>query len=325
MTYTEVTIYTTALGAEIVAALLGELDTGGVSIEDDADVAALADGGPRWDYIDESLLQRKREWVAVKTCIPDTENGPDMLAAIADGLERLRADSGLDIDLGPLTVEYGRADEADWAECWKQYFHPMRVGEHLIIKPSWETLENEPDMEGRAVMELDPGMAFGTGTHETTRLCLEALERVVKPGCTVWDVGCGSGILAIAALLFGAGRATGADVDDTALTVAADNGARNGLYPPRLVFKKSNLLDPGEIAAFTAEAGEPDVIAANIVADVIIPLTPILYPYLRPGGVFVASGVIETRADEVESALTAAGFTNVTKYEDNGWVAFVCR
>ncbi len=204
----------------------------------------------------------------------------------------------VDIYIDPQDeIDLTQCKNADWENNWKQYFHPIKIGERLLIRPTWE---DEYDAEGRAVLHLEPGLAFGTGSHETTRLCLEALEKNIKGGEKVLDVGCGSGILAIASLLLGAESATGVDIDELAVKTAEENGKMNGFGSDRLKFIHGDLADK--------VSGKFDIVVANIVADVIIMFCKTVPEFMADNAVFITSGIIDIREQEVVDAFAENGF-----------------
>jgi len=212
------------------------------------------------------------------------------------------------------TLEVITVAESDWANNWKKYYKPMRVGKNIVIKPSWEEYSQG---ENDVVVELDPGMAFGTGTHETTRMCMEQLEKYITPETDILDVGCGSGILAITGLLLGAKSATGVDIEAVATKVARENGEMNGFIEPKYTIKQGNLVD--------AITGKYDVVVANIIADVIIILSNDIKAYLKPSSVFICSGIIDDRANDVEKALTQNGLQIINIIKQGEWVAMTCK
>ena len=212
------------------------------------------------------------------------------------------------------TVEVISVNEDDWANNWKKYYHPINVGQHLVIKPSWIDYEKKPD---DIIVELDPGMAFGTGTHETTRMCMAHLEKYIDKNSRVLDVGCGSGILSITSLLIGAKEVMGVDIDPVAVKVAIENGKMNGFTEPAYTIKRGNLVDEAE--------GKYDVIVANIIADVIIGVCGDVKQFLADDGVFISSGIIIDRKDDVKNALTEKGYTIIDCVEEGEWVSFVCK
>ena len=210
-------------------------------------------------------------------------------------------------------------DDADWENNWKQFYKPMEIGERLIVVPEWESAKTH----GRIPLILNPGLTFGTGSHATTRLCLTALEKHVAAGDRVLDLGCGSGILSIAALLLGAEHAFACDIDEKCVDVAYENAALNGIGKDRYTVRWGDVLSDKQLQK---EMGEKyDIIAANIVSDVIIGLAPQVRPFLKAGGLFLTSGIIDTRAAEVAEKLRAAGWEIVEERNSEGWFSYLCK
>lgn len=257
------------------------------------------------DLIDESLLKKDRTKGYIHIYISPEESYAEAISFLKE-----RYDS----EKIPYTVEYKPCKNEDWENNWKQYFKPMKVGEKLLIRPLWI---DDYDAQGRAVLSIEPGLAFGSGGHNTTRLCLEALEKYVKKGDSVLDCGCGSGILSIAALLLGADNATGVDIDALAVKTARENGAVNGFFEPQYKILQGDLTDK--------VSGRYDVIAANIVADIIIMFSSQVGGFLKDDGVFITSGIIEPREAEVTAAFRENGFDIINRFEDGGWLCFVCK
>lgn len=305
MDWTEVCIRIPARDVDEAAAIANMAVPYGIYIEDYSDLEQGAREIARIDLIDEELLAKERDTARIHLYISPEDNPAEAVAFLQ---ERYTA-VGISHQVESHTV-----NEEDWANNWKKYFKPLPVGERLLICPSWETAENP---EGRAVLSIDPGMAFGTGGHDTTRLVLETLEQYVTAGCDFLDVGCGSGILSIAACLLGANRALGIDIDALAVKTAVENGALNGLTSPRYEIRLGDLARDVE--------GRYPVIAANIVADAIIMLSPAIPALLAEGGVYIVSGIIDTREQDVLTALSACGFKVVERREQGGWLCLVCR
>ncbi len=305
MDWTEVCIKVATAHTDEAAAIANMAVPYGIYIEDYSDLEQGAREIARIDLIDEELLRRDRTHSIIHLYIDPQDNPPEAVAFLR---ERLAA-AGIPNEVLAETVR-----EEDWANNWKKYFKPLPVGERLLICPSWETAENP---EGRMVLSIDPGMAFGTGGHDTTRLVLETLERHITPGCGFLDIGCGSGILSIAACLLGAGSAFGVDIDPLAVRTAVENGALNGLTEPCYTIVKGDLADK--------VTGQYPVVAANIVADAIIALSPAVPAFLIPGGVYIVSGIIDSREQDVLDALDKLGFAVAERHEHGGWLCMVCR
>ena len=279
----------------------------GLVVEEEGDfLRFLEQNRQYWDYVDEGLAARMKGASRVKFYVPDNEEGRRQLRRYLTGLEEYE----------PQTVSLR---EEDWATSWQKYYRPIPVGKRIYIVPEW--MRGQPVPEGRVPLYLNPGLTFGTGSHPTTQLCLELLEEAVRPGDRVLDLGCGSGILAIAALGLGAGRAIGVDIDPKAVDVAYENAAMNGIGRDRLTVRAGNVLGDPKLAA-GLEPGKNRVVLANIVADVIIPLSAVAGEFLTEDGVFLCSGIIDTRADEVAAAIEGNGFAVTGRMERSGWCAF---
>ena len=298
-----------AAGEEIDALCerLAELGAGGMVVEDEADFQRFLEQNHQyWDYVDEELESRFQGVSRVKFYLADDDDGRALLASIRAALP--------DRELTTAIVQ-----DSDWENNWRQYYEPIDIGEKLVVVPEWL---DAPD-NGRVPLRLDPGLIFGTGSHATTRMCLTALESYAAPGKRVLDLGCGSGILAIGALLLGCDCAMGCDIDPKAPEVAESNAALNGNGRDRFqVFAGDVLTDAG----MRKRLGEGyDVITANIVSDVIIPLSAIVSPFLKEDGVFLTSGIIEGRQDEVRAALEKNGFVVLNHRCEEEWHCFECR
>lgn len=277
----------------------------GIYIEDYSNLEAEAWEIANIDLIDEDLLKKDRTKGIVHIYIAQDANPLEVISYIKDRLdaERIR-----------YTLDTANCSREDWENNWKQYFKPVKVGKKLLIHPVWI---EDYDPEDRKVLHLEPGIAFGTGAHETTRLCMEALEEHVDGNTVMLDVGCGSGILSVAGMLLGAKSVVGVDIDPLAVKVAKENGAMNGLNEPAFTMLQGNLTDKIN--------GRFSVVTANIVADAIILLTPQISRFLLPGAVYIVSGIIDSRAGEVEEALLTNGFTVTDRREENGWVCMTAK
>ena len=286
--------------SEVVAGVMSMVDNG-LMIEDYSDVDDILEGVYA-DLIDESIVEADRTKVSVSVFVSTIKSPAESELFIK---ERLDA-SGIE-----YTIEHIGVNEEDWANSWKKYYKPIKTGRRLVIVPVWETYEKQP---GETIVLMEPGMAFGTGTHETTRLCAGFVEDYVIEGCKVLDVGCGSGILAIAASKLGAGSCFACDIDPVAIKVAKENTVLNDT--PNVECAVSDLLKQAPIPD-----GGYDVIVSNIVADVIIRLSPDVDKYLAKNGTYIVSGIIEERANEVIDALDGDGYKPVAERYENGWYA----
>ena len=312
MQWREVTVLTTTEGSEMVSAVLMGAGSAGVMIEDKNDVQLNQRPEGQWDIIDEEIARRIGDDVKVTGYYPVDERLPSAMREIREGIENLRA-MDLPFSLGKLTILGHEIDEEDWAENWKKDFQPFRLGEHMVVKPSWAEY---PLREGDKVLELDPGMAFGTGTHETTSMCVRLVEKWVSPGQKVIDVGTGTGILAIAAAHMGARDVLAIDLDPVAVRVARENIERNG-FSHVIHAQQGDLLDHVDAAA--------DMVIANIIADVILSMTAPVKRHIVPGGIFLCSGIAQNRKAEVLEALRAAKYTIVDVLDDGEWTAITAK
>lgn len=312
--WTEVTIWTTTPGIDAVTGMLMDLGITGFVIEDAQDFADfLKDTEIYWDYVDEELSKEKSAAETnVKIYIEQTPEGAELLAQVDAGLAAIRARDEEHV-FGRCESELASLRREDWENNWKQYFKPFKVGEQFIIKPSWETCE---DTEGRIVLEIDPSSSFGTGTHATTQLCICELEKLVKRGMRLLDMGCGSGILSVASRLLGAADISAADIDPNAVNIAKENAQKNGFELIGYVGDVTN-----DSALDEQIGGDYDIIVANIVADVIMGMQDILKRKLKDDGMLIVSGIIAPRADEVQESLLGAGFELVNRQQSGDWVA----
>ena len=302
MEWTDIQITVPAQYAETAEAIATMVSNGGIYIEDYRDLEQQAWEIAHVDLIEQELLDKPRDIVKVHMYLAPDENPAEILPLFKERLE----DSGIEYKLETSGIE-----QEDWQNAWKKYYHAMDIGERLAIVPGWEDYDTD-----RIVITMDPGMAFGTGTHETTSLCLETLDSLVKGGERVLDIGTGSGILAIAALKLGAACAEGVDIDPMCVRTAGENAARNGVED-RFTVLVGDLSDKA--------SGQYNIITANIVAAAILSLAPNVPALMAPGARFIASGIIDTRKEEVLTGLRAAGLEPVEIKEKRGWVCIICK
>ena len=305
MDYTEVKIYVKTEDTERASNIAVMAVPYGIYIEDYSDLVEAAWEIAHIDLIDEDLLQKDRAESIIHIYTEEGNNPAEAVSFISDRLTAEKID---------FRIETDGCSEEDWADKWKAFFKPTPIGERLFVRPIWI---DDYDAGDRAVLNIEPGAAFGTGTHDTTRLCLETLDKIIKKGDTVLDIGCGSGILAIASMLLGAKEGFGVDIDELAVKTAKENGKMNGLDEPELKFVCGDLADK--------VTKQYDVVVANIVADIIILFSSQVRAFMKQGAKFIASGIIDTRADEVVTALKNAGLKLVERIEQGGWVCLVCE
>ena len=277
----------------------------GIYIEDYSDLEGEVMEIAHIDLIEESLLNADRTKGIIHIYINPHENPLEAVSFIRERLENEN-----------IEYELSTADcmTENWVNNWKQYFHPMPVGSRLLIRPTWE---DEYDADDRKVLHIEPGLAFGTGSHPTTKLCLETLERYVKEGSAVLDIGCGSGILSIACLLLGARSAFGVDIDSLAVKTALSNAQENGFDTNRFNAVQGNLSDK--------VSGKYDIVVANIVADIIMEFNSEVGKFLKDDGVYITGGIIETREDEVLFSFAQNGFKVIERFEEKGWLVFALK
>nr|MDD6334997.1 50S ribosomal protein L11 methyltransferase [bacterium] len=317
MGYIKVSVYTTPEGMELVAASLMEL---GLEMFEwvqgrDEVQAFLDETAAYWDYVDAAELGRT-DTPCLRLTLADDAVGQQQLMDIQKEMARLKqGDWG--VDVGELEVVAEPMDDSDWQNAWKAYYKPILIGDKLCICPAWEDVP--PQAEGRTVVRINPGMAFGTGQHESTALCLKLLEGIVTLGMRMLDAGCGSGILSMAALMLGADSAVGVDIDVNTPAAVEENCRLAGIAPGRMETIVGNILE--DQALIERLGGGYDLMAANIVADVILRLIPLVPGFLRPGAPFITSGIVVERLPEVEAALAQHGLTVVNRVTENGWVA----
>lgn len=308
-TWIEVRVITKSEALEPVSGIFYGLDCKGVAIEDPNDILEREQGPLTWDFADINVLEHKGKVAVVKAYFSEEDNIDEILNYVNEKMGEIKE---LGIDTGVAKVESEKMFEEDWANTWKKYYKPTKVGEKIVVKPIWE--EYNPQGE-ELVIELDPGMAFGTGTHETTRMCMQSLEKYVKEDSTVFDVGCGSGILAIAAAKLGAKMAVGVDLDPVAVESAKENVGYNNLDNIQILY--GNLVEVID--------GKADIVVANIIAEVICILTEDVKRVLKDNGYFITSGIIHDRVDMVTKKLEETGFEVVEINKDGEWNCIVAK
>ncbi len=321
MEWTEVSVFTSSIGVEFVCDMFSNLGITGAVIEDEQDfINFLEENKKYWDYVDDELIEEKKKETRVKVYIENSVELSDKLALIKSELLKL-SERDEKNEWGSLEIDTESLSQEDWANNWKKFFHPIEVGKKILIQPEWEPLKAETD---RVVFTVNPGMTFGTGTHHTTKLCIEELEGTVTEDTELLDIGCGSGILSIISLLLGAKEAWAADIDPACEHVAKENAVLNGVDTSKYhIFSGDIITDK---ALFdTLSVRKYDVIAANIVADVIIALVPTVKALLKKDGIFVCSGIIEERLSDVLAAFEKGGICVQHETRSGGWVAMRCR
>lgn len=301
----EVTVNTVPDKLDEVTARLAAAGMDALVIEDEGDfLNFLEQNRQYWDYVDQELLDRIKGVTRVKFYVTDDADGRAQLERYTRGL-------GWEYTVTPLT-------DSDWAYSWQKYYKPLPVGQRLYVVPQWE--REEPVPAGRVPLYLNPGLTFGTGSHASTQLCLEGVEEHTAPGLPVLDLGCGSGILSIAALVLGASQAAAVDIDPKAVDVAYENAALNGIGKDRYLVRAGDVISDAALVRELAQT-RYHLVLANIVADVIIPLSARVPELLDRDGLFLCSGIIDTRAQEVADALARNGLRVTRRREKNGWVA----
>ena len=305
MRYIEVTVNTPEEEIDLRCQQMADMGAGGFVIENEADFQAFLENNHQyWDYVDQELEDKFKGLSRIKCYLTDDEEGLAVLRSIKAAYS---------------DVETGFVEDSDWENNWREYYKPIQVGEKLVVVPEWE----EIPQDGRLPLRLDPGLIFGTGSHATTRLCLQALDKCIHGGEKILDLGCGSGILSIAALVLGAKEAFACDIDEKCVDVAYENAALNGVGKDRYTVRWGDVLTDTTLQA--EFGGGYDMVVANIVADVIMGLSDKVRPFLKEGGLFLCSGIIDDRAEEVLAKLRADGWMVLEQNDSEGWYSFLCR
>ena len=320
MNWIELDIYTTSEGIEPLTGSLLGMGINGFVIKDAADFEEfLNDKTINWDYIDDDLMGLKNCETTVTVYLPENGQGLENLEAVKGELRALKA-RDTECKFGRLEYELKNVREEDWANNWKQYFKPLSVGEKLLIKPSWE---NVPENETRKILEIDPASSFGTGQHNTTQLCLELIEKYLRPGDDLLDLGCGSGILSIAAVLLGARTIKAVDIDENSVKIARENAVKNHI--PGEVYSAycGNIIEDDNLVRQLGSGYQ--VVCANIVADVLIGMSKRFRPFHAENGFLIVSGIIDSRKDEVLDTIKSSGFELIEVSNKEDWVAAAFR
>lgn len=322
MNWIEVSIFTTTNGIEIINGALLKLGINDAVIED-ASVFEdfLHDDTMNWDYYDDELAKMKDCESCIKVYLADNNQGNQLLQEINKFVASLK-DENKDIDLGRLNIETRVLNDEDWANNWKQYFKPFVVSDKIIIKPSWE--EYKESTEGKIILEIDPGMSFGTGQHHTTRLCIEQIVKHLDEGMEVLDMGCGSGILSIAAVLLGAKNSVGIDIDENAVRIAKENAELNNIYDDRFTVYCGDVTSD-EALQEKIGYNKYDMIAVNIIAQIIMGMSMTFPKFLKKGGLVVASGIIKKYLQDVVDDFEKLGFEIMEINDSEEWVCVTAK
>lgn len=319
MKWTKITIDTTTEATDMLSYLLGEYGVEGIEIEDKI---PLSDTDKKAMYIDILPELPPDDGIAEISCYIDSKmDVKDLCRYISEQLQELSTY----MNTGSGKISIGETEDKDWINNWKEFFHPFRLEENIVIQPTWT--EAAEVQEDDIVIQIDPGTAFGTGSHETTKLCISNLKKYLcsDGSMDVLDAGCGSGILSIVAMKLGAGKVFGIDIDELAVKASIENLELNGISQDAYTIVKGDVIGDKEFAQNVAKIGQYDIVVANILADVIIPLSGVIRPFMKKNGIFITSGIIDMKEEAVKTALLENGFEIVDVTHMGEWVSFVAK
>lgn len=320
MQWLELCIQTCSAGIELVGERLTVLGYDSFIVDDQAEFETFLEQNKQyWDYVDQGLQEKMEGLSQIRLYLEDNAQAMETVRHLQDELQLLRRQNP-GKDLGTLEIRISNLQDEDWENNWKQYYQPIPIGKRLVVVPQWLDPNQDPD---RLPIRLDPGMIFGTGAHASTQMCMMALEETIHGGESVLDLGSGSGILSITALVLGAASAIGVDIDPKAEDIARENAAFNGIGADRFTAVTGDVI--ADQAMMERLAGQYDIVLANIVADVIIPLSSIVPQFLKPEGVFICSGILDRRLEDVRQALHAAGLWEVSVRTLEDWCQITCK
>ena len=322
MNWIEASIYTTTNGIEIINGALLQLGVNDAVIEDASVFQDFLDSETlNWDYYDEGLAKMKDCESCIKIYLADNNQGNETLKEVYKIIDNFKNEKS-EIDFGRLEIVLKNLDDQDWANNWKQYFKPFIIADRIIIKPSWEEYKESTD--GKIILEIDPGMSFGTGQHHTTRLCIEQINKYLTQGMEVLDMGCGSGILSIASVLLGAKHSVGVDIDENAVRIAKENAALNDIYEDRFTLFAGDVTNDEKLQNLIGY-NKYDMIEVNIIADIIIGMSHTFTKFLKNDGLVIASGIIKKYLQNIIDNFECLGFEILEVKDSEDWVCVVAR